>query len=392
MSKSKCVLACVIAAFPLLGQGPEPQPSPTPQPEKKPVSVAWNDGKTSISGEGFLLRVSNRIQLRYTHESPDADVTLPGGSEPGADRGSFRVRRAKLKLDGWAYSKRLEYEVQVNWPALSGASPGAALEDAAINWDVTGDQVLMLRFGQFKVPFGQQELTSSGSQQFVDRALVSNAFARGRDAGLAAWGRLAGHRLEWRLGVFNGNGTTRTTNDNDAFQYDARVLIQPNGAVPLGQWGGGALHSESDFESKDKPLYAVALQFEHNDRSRTTAAVDPRETTWGASGVFKYRGMFATAESFWRDSEPETGPRDQARGWYVQAGVLLARRRVELAARHGRLDPSERPGGELTESGAVVAYVHRRHALKVQLDLRRLADEAGDDVRHELRLQTQLAF
>ena len=65
-------------------------------------------------------------------------------------------------------------------------------------------------------PFGRQEMTSSGSQQFVDRSLVSNEYARGRDIGVAVQGALWSNKLEYRFGVFNGNGLTRTINDNES--------------------------------------------------------------------------------------------------------------------------------------------------------------------------------
>ena len=79
--------------------------------------------------------------------------------------------------------------------------------------------------GQFKPPFGAQEMTSSGNQMFVDRALVSNSFFRGRETGVALWGATPNNKFEWRVGVFNGNGLTRTTNDNDKFQYNARADV-----------------------------------------------------------------------------------------------------------------------------------------------------------------------
>ncbi|HET7746668.1 MAG TPA: porin, partial [Vicinamibacteria bacterium] len=166
---------------------PRPQPTPTPGP-----SIAWRDGATTMLFPGLAqVRLSNRVQLRYTHEMPDDTVTLPGTAGAGDSRGSFRIRRAKTKFDGWLYQPWLLYELQLNWPAVTGSNPGAFLEDANINWDLTkGDRRFMVKFGQYKVPFGHQELTSSGSQQFIDRSQVSNTYARGRDMGIQLWGRL----------------------------------------------------------------------------------------------------------------------------------------------------------------------------------------------------------
>ena len=128
---------------------------PTPKPEKPAFTVGWKDGKTSIESKSAKLDISNRVQVRFTNEQP----------EVGDDRGSFRIRRAKTKFEGWVYDKNLTYELQLNWPDT--ANP---LEDVAINYDLSkGKKTFQLKFGQYKVPFGRQELTSSGSQQFVDR-------------------------------------------------------------------------------------------------------------------------------------------------------------------------------------------------------------------------------
>ncbi|HYG63557.1 MAG TPA: porin, partial [Thermoanaerobaculia bacterium] len=173
---------------------------PTPKPASPAFTIGWKDGKTSIETKSALVQISNRVQLRFTEAMP----------EVGEDRGSFRIRRAKTKFEGWVYNKNLTYELQLNWPDT--ANP---LEDAVINYDFTqGKKAFQLKAGQFKVPFGRQELTSSGSQEFVDRSIVSNFFARGRDIGLQAWGTPAGGKIDWRVGLFNGNGRTVSANDN----------------------------------------------------------------------------------------------------------------------------------------------------------------------------------
>ncbi|HSG40308.1 MAG TPA: porin, partial [Thermoanaerobaculia bacterium] len=190
---------------------------PTPKPASPAFDVSWKDGKTTIKNKSAELVISNRLQLRFTEQMP----------EVGDDKGSFRVRRAKTKFEGWAYTKDLTYELQLNWPDSSNP-----LEDANVNYDFTnGKKAFQLKAGQFKVPFGRQELTSSGSQQFVDRSAVSNFFARGRDIGVQAWGTPLGGKLDWRVGVFNGNGRTVSSNDNDQLQTNARLTFQPFGDV-----------------------------------------------------------------------------------------------------------------------------------------------------------------
>ena len=378
---------------------PRPQPTPAPKP-----AVSWKDGATTLLFPGVAqVKISNRVQVRYTHELPDDTVTLPGTSDPGDSRGSFRIRRAKFKIDGWFYEPWLLFELQTNWPAVTGSNAGAFLEDANINWDLTkGERRFMVKFGQYKVPFGHQELTSSGSQQFVDRSQVSNTYARGRDAGVQLWGRAFGDKVEWRAGVFNGNGLTRTTNDNDAFQYDARVMFQPNGVVPLanGMGNSGPLFSESDFESTDKPIWAVAVNFEKNDFHRTTTGTDLRDTVWGFDGIFKFKGFSATGGYFLREREPEAaadgtpGAEFDSNGYFAQAGYLIgSKRRWEVVGRYGAFDPTSRTGGnDQTEWRGGLNYYHVKHALKVQADYGRLKNKGSGAESGEFRLQTQFLF
>jgi len=372
-----------------------------PRPKPPTLNVVWRDGKTRMTiGSNFYLEMSNRIQVRYTHEFPDDTIKLAGTETAGDSKGSFRIRRAKLKFEGWFYKPWLTYEVQTNWPGLSSTNLAQYLEDANINWDVTkGKKQFMVKVGQYKVPFGLQELTSSGSQQLVDRALVSNVFFRGRDTGASVWGVLGNNKLEYRAGLFNGNGLTRSANDNDKFQYNARVSFQPNGATPLGTYSG-AHQSESDFETKalGKLIFVVSGSFEQNDLSFAAADLKTniKSTLFEIDAIFKYRGFSATGMYAWGDREPqETNATFDTSGWFVQAGYFLKPEKWEIAARYGENDPSRLVGPDkITEIRGGLNFFYARHALKVQADFGQVktGNSTGDRKLNELRIQTQFIF
>ena len=371
--------------------------------------VEWRDGKTRITTDQAYLEISNRVQVRYTHENPDPAVTLAGTTDPGDSRGSFRLRRVKLKLEGWFWAvpdaatcalPKLSYELQLNWPAATASNPGALLEDAVLVWDPQGRGRFRVLVGQFKPPFGRQELTSAMSQSFVDRALVSNEYARGREAGLAVQGAVWGNRLEYRAGFFNGNGVTRTTNDNASVQTNARLMWQPNGNQVLAHrsWTSGPLYSEADFESTTVPIYAFGMSFERNDFHGTTSANDLRSDIIGLDGVFKFKGLFATGEFFRRRRTPEEGPSFDSDGGYVQMGMMLNGRRTwEAAFRYGRRDPNATmPDDSISETRGGISYYHRRHSLKFQSDFGQVTTGLGSSTAvrkdRELRFQAQFAF
>ena len=377
----------------------ETAPSPAPAPSPSPASPVTADdgnpgaavtgrggvGHTLWEGEGGSIALLNRAQFRWTDERPDERLQLPGTTGPGSAKGSFRIRRAKTELTGWVYRRELTYELQLSWAGPEpGASTTSPLEDFILNWDVSKDKRFQVAVGQFKVPLGRQELTSSSRQQFADRDLLSGEFTRGRDIGLQAWGLLAKGKLEYRAGIFNGNPASRLDNDNDKYQRSARLTFQPFGDVR---------YSESDFESRTRPLLAVAGQWEHNDLAGATNGDDLDTRILGVDAVFKYRGLFLFAEYFDRHRRPESGAAFQSNGFHAQAGYFLVRDRFEVAGRWAGYDPSDAiPDNDRTEVGGVASYYVSGHNLKFQADFRKIGDDSRRTSIREIRLQTQVVF
>ena len=295
---------------------------------------------------------------------------------------------------------RLSYELQLNWPGLSSTSLAAFLEDATLMWDPAGRGKFRFVAGQFKVPFGRQQMTSSGNQQFVDRALAHGEIARGRETGLAVQGAVWSNKLEYRAGFFNGNGLTQAANDNGSFQTDVRIMWQPNGNQVLAQraWISGALYSEADFESTTVPLYALAFNYEHNDFTGTTTGVDLKSNVYGLDGIFKFKGFSATGEYYRRRRTPEAGPEFDANAGFIQAGMMLNGPRTwEVAFRYGQRDPiaSLTDVADQQEIRGALSYYYRRHSLKFQVDGGRVEagrPNLGPRKDHDIRLQTQFIF
>jgi len=352
-------------ALPAPGTG-----SPAATAETAPLNLSWKDGKTTFETENVRIQLSNRVQLRFT-ENPGLGV-LP--------EGFFELRRAKTKLEGWLYSPDLTYTLQLNW--ADSLNP---LEDALLDYDVSGSGHLRVTLGQYKVPFGRQELTSSGSQQFVDRSIVSKAFARGRDVGVQLHGKLHGGVVQWAAGVFNGNGRTRTRLAGDRYQVNARLQLAPN---------GDPKYSEADLESSDRPLYAVAVGYQRIDLDDSELDRTLR-TTWAVDGVFKYRGLSLFAEAFFARNGVAHSEEALRRpsGVHAQVGQFVVGRRLELSGRFGWLDPDRAVAADgLTEMGGALSYYFRKHGLKAQADVRRLENHGSDAVETQLRFQAQFVF
>jgi phosphate-selective porin OprO/OprP len=368
---------------------------PAPKPVQK---IGWKDGKLTWETDSASIVMTNRVQMRYTREMPDDVTTLAvgvpvsGTAQPrdkGDARDSFRIRRAKTKFEGWFWKKELTFEFQMNW-----ADTASSLEDAQLTYDISKKKTFQIKIGQYKVPFGRQELTSSGNQQFVDRSIVSAEFNRQRDVGVSVQGLLANQKIDYRLGIFNGNQRNKALNDNNKFQIDGRLIFQPWGDVK---------YSESDFESTDKPLLGVGVQFEQNDLRGATTASDRKIVLWGPELVFKYKGFFLFSDLYMRDVDtdadntkpeaPVAGRSFDSDGLQVQAGYFLYKRIWEVAGRYATWDPDgTKDDNERTEIGGAVSYYANKHALKVQADFRQIEDKARKAKDKELRLQTQWIF
>ena len=375
------------------------QATPAPSPADG-VNVVHEDGATTLTLPNASISLSNRLQFRFIDEIPADSVRLPRTTESGQSKPSFRIRRAKTSLEGWFWKRELTYEIQLSWAGPeAGASTQTPLEDALLTWDASKKGSFKITIGQFKVPLGRQEMTSSGKLQFADRSLLNAEFTRGRDVGLQVSGRLAEDKVEYFAGVFNGNSASRISNDNPKLQYNARVSFEPLGKVS---------YSESAFEGWDKPLFAIAGQFENNDLSGATNLTDFNTTVLGADVVYKYKGFSFFAEYFNRNIKPEavsgassatsgaaalSAGSFHSNGYNVQAGYFLKRDKVEVAARFAGYDPTDKTASNNhTEKGAVLNYFILKHTLKVVADFRALRDEAAKATSKKLRIQTQFIF
>jgi phosphate-selective porin OprO/OprP len=364
------------------------------------VKVVHEDGATTVTLPNAELSLSNRVQFRFLEELPSSGVRLPGTTKDGQSKGSFRIRRAKTALEGWFWKKEITFDLQLSWAGPeAGASTQTPLEDARLTWDASKKGSFLISIGQFKVPLGRQEMTSSGRLQFADRSLLNGEFTRGRDVGVQVHGRIAKDRVEYFAGVFNGNPASRISNDNTKMQYNARVSVEPLGRVS---------YAEGAFEGWDKPLLALAVQFENNDLSGATNLTDLNTTIFGSDLVFKSKGFSIFAEYFNRKRTPEavSGPSSapsgeaafssgsfHSNGYNLQAGYFLKRDKLEIAARVAGYDPSNKLGANSqTERGGALTYFILKHTFKVTADFRVLRDDFDRTSNKELRLQTQVTF
>ena len=118
-------------------------------------------------------------------------------SDPEVAPDEFDFRRFRVSLEGRIYDD-LEYEVDVS--ALDKANPW---RDVYLNYRKF--RAAEVRGGKFKIPFGLDQLTSEFSHSFIERSLIGDQIAPGRDKGVMVHGR-GGDKFRYLAGYFLHDG------------------------------------------------------------------------------------------------------------------------------------------------------------------------------------------
>src|SRR4029079_10250837 len=110
-----------------------------------------------------------------------------------------------------------------------------------------------VRVGQFKTPFGFEQLYGDPRLPILERSLVNDRLTLHRQLGVAVQGDLADKQFSYAVGTFNGNGANNNFNDNDSFQLVGRASGLPWQGTSGGQratWSIGA----DGYKSSDTAL------------------------------------------------------------------------------------------------------------------------------------------
>lgn len=228
--------------------------------EPPPVESGLGKGVIVRNANGDSFQVRARAQLR-------ASVIDPGPEEESTYE-AVQVRRARLVFVGKSPSRHLQFNVQLGLaPQDLETDYLSALRDAYVTWN--GNRDLSVRFGQMKVPFNIELMTSSAYITFPDRSITSNELTLDRDIGVYVYSTDlfgAGDRLGYYLGVFNGDGRNRLVKDLGPM-FLARVEVRPFGKFEDAS-------SESDISRDPAPRLQIAASAARNFRShreRSTA-------------------------------------------------------------------------------------------------------------------------
>lgn len=355
----------LIALFALSASVARAQEAGTPRETK----VDASRGGITISSGVNSLTIGARAQVRWTLDAKkdaSGDTTGTGVGVGDGAISAFDVPRLRLSLSGGAFRPWLKYSFQFDFSRTGGES-GSKIKDAVLEIRPQG-RPFRFQAGQFKAPFGLQQLTSSGRLQFVDRAITESKFTPGRDMGAMFSGTFAARRAGYDVGIFNGSGESlRQTNDTHLLV--GRVYAQPLGSYTL---------AESSVDAPDEPVLHVGAGVRSGKqvRGRTAAGIVENpddQTAFNVEFAFKAPRLYSTAEYFWMTDEqenPVAGRDIDSRGFHAQAGYMVVPKVVDVGLLYARITPdTEIDDAEASELRGVVGYYFHAHGLKLQADV-----------------------
>lgn len=326
----------------------------------------------------FYINFRFRMQSRLKY-------TSLGGNDLGIESFEARIRRLRLRMDGYLYSPKLTYSIQLGFTRgdqdYDDTDVANIVRDAVVFYNFTDN--FYVAFGQNKLPGNRQRVNSSGELQFAERSLVNATFNIDRDFGIKAYysptiGNIPFH---FKGAISTGEGRVVNVTD-DGLAYTGRAEF-----LPLGQFTNGGDYNEGDLEYEETPKLSIGGGYSFNDR---TTRAGGQTGTFIASpltlktsfydAIFKYRGWAYQVEYMRRNvDDPITRDENddeiyafKGQGINQQLSYLLDRDSgYELAGRYTWIKPHQdirayEAQTEVVELGLTKYF--RAHRLKLQLN------------------------
>jgi len=277
------------------------------------------------------------------------------GLAQSAGTDNLTVRRARFSLTG-DLLKNLKFKVGVD------AVKSPLLIDAQIDWTIR--PAAAFRFGQFKVPFSQESLSSSADLDFVERSQAvlklvpgQDLGSSGRDIGALFTGRAS--IFEYSVGLFNGAGINKS-DTNSQKDLAARLAVRPANGLSL-----AASVYDGRYSAQSGAVPVI------RDRAGVEAAWTFR--------VFSLKGEYIWA----RDGEVDKS------GGYLQAGVFLRPKKIQALLRFDAYDKDRGAPGDRSEAwtAGLNWFFAERTKLQVNYVLTRLEDGTTLNKAVQVRLQ-----
>ena len=322
------------------------------------------DGKTPLvvtraAGKETRLSVGGYVQANAEFgRAPDSRFT-----------GIFNrvlLRRARLTLKG-SFAEGFEFTLQPDFGnnSIAGVSGyRAQLADMFLAW--TKYDAANIQVGQFKTPFGYEQLLADTKVLTTERSLPNDSLTVSRQIGVGLSGSFLGKRLAYSVGAFNGNGVNNGANDNDQFMYAGRLS-----AVMLTAPGVRLTSGVNGFWTRDTSTVTTR---------RTGSGVDTQLTLGPTDWAVEYLRVLQNRV---------TGADINGRGWSAQGAWFFVPKTWQALVRYETYDANTvLPANVSTNWVYGLTWCFNGNDLKLTFNYT-VGNPAGP-LQHEGRISTRL--
>ena len=374
--------------------------------EKPPIYVQQRGSEIKLVLGGF-------IQVNF--EDSDA-FAFQGNFGLSEIKDRFRLRRARVNLTG-DFAEQFDFKVEGDFGQGDGINSNRTAfsgTDIWLNWhQFPGAQI---KVGQWKAPFGLDQLTADTSLYTIERTLPTGAITPDRQIGAQLWGKPLTNiwpeqkdLLTYYAGIFNGNGKNTTVNDNNDFMYVGRLestLFQDVfGKGSFLKLGGDVLNSRDDKGVNISQSGNLLVNADGSLSPFTLPGADER-TAWSVDawlkvGPFDLIGEYLQEKVNGRtvNGVPPGFADFTTDGFYVTGGYFLIPKKLQAVAQWQYLNPGQKgDDGLYSILGGLNYYIHGDD-LKLMVnyihtwsDFRQANPEFGQDQFDQVLGRVQVMF
>ncbi|MCM0041667.1 MAG: porin [Algoriphagus sp.] len=307
------------------------------------------------------------------------------GEDLGFEQTDFRVRRLRVRLDGFVFNPRIQYYVQLGFSKsdmdLDGGEVAQPIRDAILYYHFSPN--FYVGMGQAKLPGNRERVISSGNLQFAERSLANSFFTLDRDFGVFAYFTFPtqGKAIyQFKGAITAGEGRNPSIGDR-GLSYTGRIEV-----LPFGKFTNGGDYSEGDLEFETRPKLSLGTSYNFNEsgaRARGQLGSELFEKrdqhVFIADMMLKYKGWALLGEYFSRNAaNPITySPPGFRQAVWVGTGQNLQLSKLiskqgELAIRYAQVTPKQSiRNWETQREESTLGYTHYvgGHRVKLQGNL-----------------------
>jgi phosphate-selective porin OprO/OprP len=203
-------------------QAPRTEKLPEKIQKGLPVEAYYDEGLrfSTFDRDLFSLYIGGLLQTDYRYYDYDK-------ADPANNR--FDLRRVRLIVGGH-FSRYFDYKFEYEFQGLVTRR----ILDAYI--DARAFPFASFRVGQFKEPFSLQQYTQDKNNVFAERSMGFYLMPQ-RDVGLMVHASVWDDRINYGLGIFNGDGGDDATGGNvDDPEWTGRLVFSPFKNRGLSLW------------------------------------------------------------------------------------------------------------------------------------------------------------